>query len=475
MTQNQPGKTELHLSKERPIHLIGGGGVGMSALGLLLLSQGYELSASDLNGGVYLEKLQEKGARTWVGSDFEKIVPEALIFYSSAISPDDPERKGAAGRGQEAHPRHLLLRSLTRDFYTIAVSGTHGKTTTSAWIAFLFEKAGRDPSALIGGTLAQWGSHFRIGRGEQNNQPLLIMEADESDGSFLQIDADEALITNVELDHVDRYDAENEIFDQFHTFIEQCQKKGGLTLPSPEAKNWLPENAPYARELERFFETLEYGPDFISFENAWGSGEKVQMQVSLPGRHNLYNGALVAASGLIHSIELEVIQQALSGFTGVGRRLETLAKIKNSHGAEITIIDDYAHHPSEVRAVLDVFAPSKSRVVAIWEPHRISRFCHFYHEFIEVLEKFPGFQNTALLPVFDAGGEASSGEFTEFAGLWEELAKRLMGEYALNEAPSEMARLAQEAKSDTTFLFMGAGRSSAVAHECADLLASQKD
>jgi len=474
MTQIKADTTdEITLSLEKPIHLIGGGGVGMSGLGLLLLSQGYRISASDLSGGGYLDKLKKSGAETWVGSAPERVPPEAIIFYSSAIGSSDPELSVARKRGQAAHSRHSLLRSLTRDFYTIAVSGTHGKTTTSAWIAFLFERAGRDPSALIGGTLPQWGSHFRIGQGTEQQKPLLIMEADESDSSFLQIEANEALITNVELDHVDHYAAENELYDHFRTFILHCQQKEGLILPSPEAQSWLPEEAPHAENLRRFYDSLQYGANTLSFTNVWGDEKRVEMKVSLPGRHNLYNAAVVVACGLIHSLQISVIAEALSSFAGVGRRLETIFQAKNRHGAQITMIDDYAHHPTEVRAVLDVFRNGETKLHAVWEPHRISRFCHFYQEFTETLEEYPGLSQVSLLPVFDAGGEAASGEFARFTELWEGLQARVHALYALDEAALNIATEAQASQKDVIYLFMGAGHSSRVVHEAAALLTQE--
>ena len=185
------------------VHVIGAGGVGMSGLALLLARTGVTVTASDQSDSPYLRKLAEKGITTWVGSDAGRINRTAHVYYSSAIKGEDPERSFAERAGMRCEPRHALLAAITREYFTIAVAGCHGKTTTSAWIASLLEAAGLDPTALIGGTVPAWNSNYREGRGELQGKPILVIEADESDRSFLSIAAQVALITNIDLYHTD--------------------------------------------------------------------------------------------------------------------------------------------------------------------------------------------------------------------------------------------------------------------------------
>ena len=167
------------------VHIIGAGGVGMSGLALLLKRAGATVTASDQSDSPYLRKLAEKGITTWVGSEPGRIHSSAHVYYSTAIKPDDAERSAAEKQGLRCEPRHALLAAITREYFTIAVAGCHGKTTTSAWIASLLEAAGLDPTALIGGTVPAWNSNYREGQGLRDGRPILVIEADESDRSFL--------------------------------------------------------------------------------------------------------------------------------------------------------------------------------------------------------------------------------------------------------------------------------------------------
>ena len=177
-------QVKLILSKKPPVHIIGGGGVGMSALAILLMQSGFKVSASDLNGGVYLDYLKSYGATVWVGHNPTKINKNSVVFYSSAIPETDEELTFAKLNNKAVYSRHFLLNFITEQYYTIAISGTHGKTTTTAWVAKMLIEAGQDPSAYVGGTVLEWNSNTRIGKGQVSGKPLLVIEADESDESF---------------------------------------------------------------------------------------------------------------------------------------------------------------------------------------------------------------------------------------------------------------------------------------------------
>lgn len=470
----------------------------MSALGLFLLDARFELSASDLNPGEYLEKLREGGAEVWVGSQPQKIPQGAVVFYSSAISPSDPEMREARDRGMEVFPRHLLLRYLTARYYTIAVSGTHGKTTTTAWVAWLLERGGYEPSALVGGSVHAWGSNVRIGQlSKQIGRPLLVIEADESDGSFLDIVASMAIVTNIDLDHVDRYHSLDEVERQFQKFIHfenqaqgnhpmQEEKEDKYFIPSLESIRLLdrqphtktPHDPPGLQTVKEILTqiSIDVAENAIVYKDT-------TFKVGLLGQHNLYNATAVAACALCLGIPYQVIAEALLNFSGVGRRMETLFQTQTPAGIEVRIVDDYAHHPNEIEAVLKTYHSGGYSVVPYWEPHRVSRFCAFQKEYSQL---FHGElrETLTMFPVFDAAGEEASGKFPQFRQLYEAFSQNrlvspqgsptLSGD-TLEEAAQEIASSIGKAAQDTVFLFMGAGHSSKYAHHIAELVKEKID
>ena len=447
------------MDKNRPVHIIGGGGVGMSALASLLVKSGYSVSASDKNGGKYLEKLGEIGAKVWTGSHPELIPHNALIFYSSAIGPQDPERLYAASQNWETHSRHGLLQAITREYHTIAISGTHGKTTTTGWIAYLLELAGLDPNALVGGTLVQWNSHIRFGEGQLNGRKILVMEADESDESFLHIVSQETVVTNIELDHVDRYADLNQVAENFRKFIGNCQKSGGVFFPSFEVIDLLkgPMNSfDKINEIIRNIRIEEsaHGLDFQS------KGQSFFFKVGLSGVHNLWNAFAVLVFALYHELPEPVIRDALLNFKGVERRMQKLGEFTNQNGISITVIDDYAHHPTEIKMVLETLLGEYENLVVVWEPHRISRMIHFNREFESVFNDSLGVEKIFLMPVFDAAGEKHMPEFSRFHETWNLWNSRVSGILETRGDYQKLIFHINTFKKKTALVFLGAGFSS---------------
>ncbi len=492
------------LARRPPIHLIGGGGVGMSALGMFLLNQGYRVSASDQSAGGYLDKLASMGATVWSGSQPKKIEPGSVVFHSSAIPPHDAERKWAQENGLTVLPRHELLRILTSRYFTIAVSGTHGKTTTTAWVATLLEEAGFTPSALVGGTVHEWSSNVKLGgKSSPLGKPVLVIEADESDGSFLYINAAVAVVTNVDLDHVDRYSRMEEVEENFRQFINRLQKNGARTdaakkthepehpksgcfVPTLESLSLLTPGQARHESMQPIMERLSISaerhsvlvkPAAKSPEGAIHEAidEPQVMPVGLSGLHNLYNASAVVALGLYLGIGVDLIAKILKSFRGVGRRMEIIAAYRNRAGFETILVDDYAHHPKEIETVMNAYRSAGYLVKPCWEPHRVSRFCAFYREYRQVLNQELENRTLVLFPVFDAAGEEASGEFPQFRTLYGQIQENSI---YIEPDHAEQARgfaqqtgvTMQEAQQKTVILFVGAGNSSRYVHELDSLL-----
>ena len=459
---------QLLTDKKKTVHIIGGGGVGMSALAMVLLAQGYTVSASDQNGGTYLDKLQSMGARVWVGSKPENIDNTAVVFFSSAIPSTDPEYRSVLSRGQEVFHRHPLLSFITSQYFTIAVSGTHGKTTTSGWVAFLLERAGLDPTAIIGGTLHDWGSNVKIGSGKYQGKPLLVIEADESDRSFLDIHTSIAIVTNMELDHVDNYRDESLLIQHFNEFIDNTFTRGGIFLPTLEiSRNYLGVGK-LSANVENILKNMGIDEEThdITFKS---QSQKISFRVGLPGVHNLLNGSAVVMVALLMGIDHRVIADSLQNYKGVARRMEVISSIRNSKGAVVKIIDDYAHHPTEIRAVLKTLKEKCKTIVPVWEPHRVSRFIHFYQDFISVLDEYFKNRSIYLMNIYDAAGEKKMDSYTHYHSLWSHCTENAIDILGVKNIESMVDQVRGYQK-DTTILFLGAGFSSSLAHELKNYL-----
>ncbi|MES0488826.1 MAG: Mur ligase domain-containing protein [Leptospirales bacterium] len=461
---------EILIKKKKFIHIIGGGGVGMSALGMLVLHMGYNVSASDKNSGPYLEKFAEKGGRVWTGSSPEQIDKNSVIFYSSAIPETDPERVWARENSVKQFSRHSLLGFITRKYYTISVSGTHGKTTTTAWLGYLLEAAGLDPTVLAGGTMKNWNTNLKIGEGKYNKKPLLVIEADESDESFLYIDTDELLITNIELDHVDHYNRDTQLREKFSYAIEGVSRKGGVVIPSLELYEKEKSNFEFSPAAIENIKSMKVNglENSISMQKH-GDADLKNYTVGLPGVHNVWNASAVLCYAKLHNIKDEPVVKTLYDFEGVGRRMDVLFTGKNSSGASVQIIDDYAHHPTEVTAVLKTLSTRSKNIVPIWEPHRISRFLHFEDDFRKSFSEFIDISKMYLLPLFDAGGEFAGGKFTDrmvHFDKWKTECSSFLDE---NNFTEMFLSALESAVENTVFIFLGAGNSSEYAHLAAKL------
>jgi UDP-N-acetylmuramate--alanine ligase len=355
------------------VHLIGIGGAGMSALAWILLQRGHPVTGSDLRAGRAVTALRAMGAEIQIGHDPDMVDAAELVVASTAIPERDPERRRAVELGLPVLRRADLLAALMADHDTVLIAGTHGKTTTTSMVTVCLQTAGVDPSFAIGGTLHDAGTSAHHGTGR-----WFVAEADESDSSFLVYEPDVAIVTNVDLDHHDEFADLDAVDHAFLAFLER-RRPGGvavLCLDDPGVRRVLPRIArPVATYGEHPDATLRivdmtlhpYGGRFGLLHRGEDIG---RFEISLPGRHNVANATAAALASAHAGVDWDAIRRGLAVFAGASRRFERLGS-----AAGVTVVDDYGHHPAELRATLAAArqtAPG-GRVIAVFQPHRFSR------------------------------------------------------------------------------------------------------
>jgi UDP-N-acetylmuramate--alanine ligase len=332
---------------QRRLHFIGIGGAGMSGLALVCARLGATVTGSDRSDSSYLERLREAGLEPVVGHDAANLPEGAEVVVSTAIGGDNPELALARQRGLEPIHRGALLAELCAEKRLIAIAGTHGKTTTTAMTVWALRAIGADPAFFVGGEvpgLGPGGGTANAGWGEGE---WVVAEADESDASFLRLRPEVAVVTNVEMDHHTRWGSLAELREAFRSFVGPAR---GLVVPADEEMGWLGERAEEAR-----FDSGAPGPP--------------DLRLAVPGQHNLRNARAALGAIELAGLDVDAAAEALAIFAGVHRRLQ----LKGSRGA-VHIYDDYAHHPTEVRAALAALRElDPSHLIAVFQPHLYSR------------------------------------------------------------------------------------------------------
>jgi UDP-N-acetylmuramate--alanine ligase len=369
------------VKRYRRIHFVGIGGIGMSGIAELLLNLGYGVSGSDLAESDVTRRLESLGARVHRGHGPENVGEADVVVYSSAVRTDNPEIVAARERGIPVIRRAEMLAELMRLKYGIAVAGAHGKTTTTSMIAAVLAHAGLDPTAVVGGKLQGLGGGAKLGQGD-----YLVAEADESDGSFLRLSPTVAVVTNIDREHLDHYRDLVHIQETFLEFINRIPFYGVavLCLDDPHLPALLPRIEKrvltYGLNPQADIQAAEIRPNGTScvFTVSLHRTKLGEVCLPLPGLHNVLNA--LAATGV--ALELDVpflkVQEALGSFAGVHRRFQVKAIID-----EITVVDDYGHHPSEIRATLQAAKSSWGRrLLVIFQPHRYTRTHHLYEDFL---------------------------------------------------------------------------------------------
>jgi UDP-N-acetylmuramate--alanine ligase len=350
----------------RRLHFIGIGGAGMSGLALVARGLGAQVTGSDRADGPYCERLREAGIEPEIGHNAGHLTPGAEVVVSTAIADDNPELEAARAVGATIMHRGELLAEVSRLKRCLAVAGTHGKTTTASMVAHVLVACGRRPAYLIGGEVRSTGTNASWGQGD-----WIVVEADESDRSFLELRPEVAVVTNVELDHHATYRTLAEVeqaFAEFAAPVPVVVAPVGLELPSvpPTVTFGIETGALAARELV----LLELGSRFVV--------EDVRTELSVPGRHNVMNALAALAACREAGLPVDEAAPALASFIGAGRRFEPHGR--SAQGA--LVFDDYAHHPTEVRATLQAARTlNADRVIACFQPHLYSRTKHMARDF----------------------------------------------------------------------------------------------
>ena len=462
--------TATWLGRTRRVHFVGIGGIGMSGIAELLVNLDYRVSGSDARASETTARLAALGVEVAVGHDARHVGEADVVVVSSAVRPDNPEVVAARARRIPVVPRAEMLAELMRLRVGIAVAGAHGKTTTTSMVAFVLERVGLDPTAVIGGRLSAFGSNARLGRG-----PYMVAEADESDRSFLRLSPAIAVVTNIDREHLEAYHSFDALVEAFHEFASRVPFYGAIVacVDDPVVRALIPrfsrpvitygfDEAADVRasdvhtdgESGRCRVTARPGPG----SRAGGDGE---LGLPIPGRHNLQNALAALAVGLELGVGFDTLLAALAEFHGVERRYQT-----RGTAAGVRVVDDYGHHPTEIAAVLAAARAGRPRrLVAVFQPHRYTRTRDLLAEF------GPAFHDAdvvVLTDIYPAGEAPIPGVTLDaLAAVVRPAVKTLHVVPGLADVPAAVARLAE---TGDLVITLGAGSISGAGDQLLELL-----
>lgn len=456
----------FEMGRIKHVHFVGIGGVGMAGIAEVLLRQGYTVSGSDLSENSLTQWLRVMGATIYRGHEASHIEHADVIVRSSAVDWHNPELDAARIARIPIVQRAEMLGELMRFRYGIAVAGTHGKTTTTSLVTSILAEAGLDPTFVIGGRLNSAGSNARLGRGH-----YLVAEADESDASFLYLKPMISIVTNIDQDHMGTY--ENNFDRLKQTFVEFLHRLpfyglAILCIDDPVVREILPELSrpvvTYGLSKDADFKTLSYQQSGMQtqfvVERPRGQA-LLPITLNLPGRHNVLNALAAIAVATELKIQDNAIQEALLHFAGIGRRFQVYGEYPLQNGGQITLVDDYGHHPREIAATLQAARESwpNKRLVMVYQPHRYTRTRDLFKDFCQVLS-LP--DKLLLLDVYSAGEDHIEG--ADGLTLAKEIQKTGKANTIFVERHDTLPELfANELKDGDVLLMQGAGNIGALA------------
>jgi UDP-N-acetylmuramate--alanine ligase len=457
------------------IHFIGIGGIGMSGIAEVMHNLGYTVQGSDIAEGYVIEGLRKRGIKVMIGHKAENLGDAAVVVTSTAIKRGNPEVDLALETRVPVVRRAEMLAELMRLKSTVAVAGTHGKTTTTSMIAAMLDAGGIDPTVINGGIINSYGSNARLGASE-----WMVVEADESDGSFLRLDGTIAVVTNIDPEHLDHYGSFDAVKDAFVEFVQNVPFYGAaiLCLDHPEVQAILP------RVKDRRIVTYGFsaqadirGDNVVSIPGGNrfdvtvrerdGSTRQISgIEMPMPGRHNVQNAIAAIAVGLQMGMQDSDIITGFAQFGGVKRRFTNVGNVDG-----ITIIDDYGHHPVEIRAVLAAAREGvQNRIIAVVQPHRYSRLGDLMDEFQQA---FNDADIVYVAPVYAAGEDPVEGVSAE--ALASGLKARGHRQARTISGPEELADLlAAEAQDGDMVICLGAGDITKWAAGLADAIGARR-
>jgi len=451
------------------VHLVGIGGIGMSGIAEVLLTLGYSVSGSDLKLSNITERLQKLGATIYEGHEASNADGAHVVVTSSAVKLDNPEVIEAHNRKIPVIPRAEMLAELMRLKYGIAVAGAHGKTTTTSLVASVLAAAHLDPTFVIGGRVNQAGTTARLGKGE-----YFVVEADESDRSFLMLAPVVAVVTTIDREHLDQYTSLEDIQGAFTQFVNRVPFYGAAILCTDEPN--VQAIIPSVKRPIITYGTSSQADLVISDIKLDGLKSEFRLTYKgddlgtfrlchTPGVHNVRNAAAAAAVALYLNVASDLIREGLAKFAGVGRRFDIKGIVK-----DITVIDDYGHHPAEIRATLDAARGCKfSRLLVLFQPHRYTRTQHLWDEFCRAFNQADMLVLTDIYPASEAPipGVTSEGLANAIRGAGH---KSVYYCRSIQEATEYLLR---QARSGDAILTIGAGSVSRASNDLITLLEAE--
>jgi UDP-N-acetylmuramate--alanine ligase len=445
------------------IHFVGIGGIGMSGIAEVMHNLGYKVQGSDSAEGYVVEGLRKRGISITIGQSADNLGDAAVVVTSTAIKRDNPEVQAAYAARIPVVRRAEMLAELMRLKSTVAVAGTHGKTTTTSMIAALLDAGGIDPTVINGGIINQYGSNARLGDSE-----WMVVEADESDGSFLRLDGTIAVVTNIDPEHLDHYGSFERAKDAYVEFVENVPFYGAalLCLDHPEVQAIIPRvrdrrivTYGFAASADvRGVNVVPY-PGGNKFEaiirHRDGTTRSIEgIDLPMPGRHNVQNALAAIGVALEMGIDDATIQNGFAKFGGVKRRFTKVGEIGFAGQLPAIVIDDYGHHPVEIRAVLSAARESaQGRVIAVVQPHRYSRLGNLMDDFAQA---FNDADMVLVTPVYAAGEAPVEGVSGE-ALVERTLARGHRLAESVADANALAARIAEVALPGDLIVCLGAG------------------
>jgi len=463
------------------IHFIGIGGIGMSGIAEVMHNLGYRVQGSDVAEGYVVEGLRRKGIKVMIGHKAENLGDAAVIVTSTAIKRGNPEVELALENRIPVVRRAEMLAELMRLKSTVAVAGTHGKTTTTSMVAALLDAGGVDPTVINGGIINAYGSNARLGESD-----WMVVEADESDGSFLRLDGTIAVVTNIDPEHLDHYGSFDRVKDAFVEFVENVPFYGAaiLCLDHPEVQAILPRlqdrrvvTYGFSAQADIRGENVQPFPGGNRFDvqvrERDGSTRRIEgIELPMPGRHNVLNAMAAIGVALHMGIDDATIQTGFAKFGGVKRRFTKVGEVKlpGGGGGAASVIDDYGHHPVEIKAVLAAAREgARGRVIAVVQPHRFTRLRDLMDEFQQA---FNDADIVYAAPVYAAGEQPIEGVDSD--ALVAGLKRRGHRSASVVAGPDALAdALAADLRADDLIVCLGAGDITKWAAGLADALTTR--
>lgn len=460
-----------------PFHIIGIGGIGMSAIAEILVAKGYTVQGSDQKESANVRRLRSKGIRVFVGHDPVNLIGARYVVISTAVKPFNPELIAARQKGLTIIRRAEMLAELMRLYSTISVTGTHGKTTTTSLLSHIFTEAGEEPTVITGGIINSWGSNARLGQGK-----WMIVEADESDGTFTRLPTEIGIVTNIDPEHLDYFGSVEAMHHEYEAFLKNIPFFGLAVacIDHPVVRDMIErlnlradgrrlltygqsQDADLVLQSIRIEGNTTYFDATLAASVKGGARKLTDWSVPIPGAHNALNALAAIAVATQAGLEDAKIKAAMAGFSGVKRRFQFTGEWNG-----VGIYDDYGHHPAEISAVLAAArGGTKGKVIAVVEPHRYTRVRDLFEDFARC---FKDADHVIVAPLYTAGEPPIAGIDNQTLAARIATAGRRSAE-AVDEPGAIAPAIKRVAGPGDIVVCLGAGNSTDWAHALPDWLA----